>query len=502
MTEFLIYIIRWAVTLMLLYSLYGLFLRRETFHGVNRAVLLAILVGSMMLPLCTIELSETSEPIARSLAHVSESSASSEAFISNSVEAIEFDSYGPTVHVSVERENLLPLYYLIWGLVAIYLIGVAVLSCRWLLAMVGVIRLINSGKRFQADGVSNNICLLSHEKVRVPCSWMRWVMVNPTDESNDPIIAHEVAHVRMLHSLDMLLAETTTVMLWFLPFAWMLRRDLKDIHEYQADRAVMLQGFNRDDYEMMLIERVMVARPRPVVNALVVNSLNQSPLKKRLKMMYRKESSQLAVLKALYILPLAFFALVVFAKPAVMSEINGNIHKSQLEIYKIVSDAPSFIPEDEKLEVTDLPAPPFSLKKEIEGNERHHLFAITNGRREQYGDEFPMLRAFNFRRVNGETYMQIFGAIDTDPETIWLGGPDTYIVDLATGIRYKARRALPPAELNRDIVVKGCKGKEFMYTIVFPELPANIKNARIYGVPYVQLRGGALIPNLMNYFEN
>ena len=113
-----------------------------------------------------------------------------------------------------------------------------------------------------------------------------------------------------------------------------------------------------------------------------------------------------------------------------------------------------------------------------------------------------MCRGFNFRHVNGETYMQVFGRIDSDEETIWLGGPDTYIVNETTGIRYKARRALPPADLNCDIVVKGCKGQEFMFTIVFPDLPSGFWNARIYGVPYCQLRGGAHISNINSFFDN
>jgi len=55
MVAFLIYIMKWALTLTLLYSLYGLLLRRETFHGFNRAVLLSILCLGMLLPLGRIE---------------------------------------------------------------------------------------------------------------------------------------------------------------------------------------------------------------------------------------------------------------------------------------------------------------------------------------------------------------------------------------------------------------------------------------------------------------
>ena len=55
MAAFIIYIIRWGVVLTLLYSLYGLLMKRETLHGFNRLVLLAILVASMVLPLCQIK---------------------------------------------------------------------------------------------------------------------------------------------------------------------------------------------------------------------------------------------------------------------------------------------------------------------------------------------------------------------------------------------------------------------------------------------------------------
>lgn len=58
MAAFIIYMIRWGVVLTLLYSLYGILLKGETLHGFNRIVLLAILIASMILPLCQIETKE------------------------------------------------------------------------------------------------------------------------------------------------------------------------------------------------------------------------------------------------------------------------------------------------------------------------------------------------------------------------------------------------------------------------------------------------------------
>ncbi len=490
MATFLTYILRWAVVLTLLYSLYGLFLRRETFHAMNRIVLLSILMVSMILPFCTIEIGQPTL--------MTKSVSTTESFLSASVDTVQRVSSGSIHQNPIEREDMMPVYIVTWALAAIYLLGLLYFWLRYLLAMGCVIRLIICGNEFQADDKPRGIKLLSHPKVKVPCSWMRWVMVNPADENNDAILAHETAHVRLLHTVDMLLAETTANMLWFLPFAWMLRRDLKDIHEYQADLHVIRQGYNKDNYELLLIDRVTTARPQPVVNA-----LNQSGIKKRLKMLYTKKSSRLAMLKAIYLLPLTAIALTAFAKPKAISTVEQHLQRAEAEAYQIVEKAPRFIPEDEPIIMTSVPTPPFSLKKEIEEEgKRHHLYCIENGTRELWGDFVDMCRGFNFQHVNGETYMQVFGRIDSDEEKIWLGGPDTYIVNETTGIRYKARRALMPADLNCDIMVKGCKGQEFMFTIVFPDLPGGLWDARIYGVPYCQLRGGAKITNVIQYFEN
>ncbi|MBQ8988986.1 MAG: hypothetical protein IJ067_04790, partial [Prevotella sp.] len=353
MAALFIYIIKWAVVLTLLYSLYGLFLRRETFHAMNRTVLLSILMASMALPLCTIEIEQPTV--------VTESVSTTESVLSASVDTAQRVSDGSIHRTPLEREDMMPVYIAIWALATIYLLGLLYFWLRYLLAMGSVIRLIICGHEFQADNTPRNIKLLSHPKVKVPCSWLRWVMVNPADESNDVILAHEMAHVQLLHSVDMLLAEATANMLWFLPFAWMLRRDLKDIHEYQADLHVIRQGYNQDNYELLLIDRVTAAQPKPVVNA-----LNQSGIKKRLKMLYTKKSSKVAMLKAVYLLPLAAIALTAFAKPKAIHELEQQIQ----EAYQIVTEAPSFIPEGEKLVMTSLPAPPFSLKDAIK-NDMH-----------------------------------------------------------------------------------------------------------------------------------
>ena len=143
MATFLIYILRWAVVLTLLYSLYGLFLRRETFHAMNRTVLLSILMASMILPLCTIEIEQPTV--------MTKSVSTTESVLSASVDTAQRVSSGSIHQSPIEREDMMPVYIVTWILAIIYLLGLLYFWLRYMLAMGSVIRLIICGNEFQAE---------------------------------------------------------------------------------------------------------------------------------------------------------------------------------------------------------------------------------------------------------------------------------------------------------------------------------------------------------------
>jgi len=270
MAAFIIYIIRWAVCLTLLYSLFGLFLKRETLHGMNRIVLLAILVASMVLPLCQIEtgrkniVTQGREMIERSL-----------------------------INQTMTHPQPLP---------------------------------VMEGSDYLQD-------TKPAEGVTTPPSTRRGV-------GGEALLKHELAHIRLGHSWDMLLCELTCRMLWFVPFAWMLRQDLRDVHEYQADRRVLQGGIRDEEYQLLLIKKATSTGLQPGVNA-----FNQSPIKRRFKMMYRKPSRRWVALKAAYLLPLSALAVVAFARPQTLSEIE---EKVETEVAKAV--APLSSPEGDTID--------------------------------------------------------------------------------------------------------------------------------------------------------
>ncbi|MBO4431190.1 MAG: M56 family metallopeptidase [Bacteroidaceae bacterium] len=330
MASIFIYIFKWALSLTLLYSLYGLFLRKETFHRFNRMVLMGILLTSMGLPFCTIH--TTKETVVSKGVTDIEESISNEIVIQYQPEE-DAEGVEPNTTISFikkpqsEREvptRTLHLSLVRW-LILLYLLGVIYFWGRYLTSISAIYRVMRKSQRIDKEGLPQGVRLKSHPSIRSPFCWFGTIIIRDEDlESNanikEAIIAHELAHVQLRHSWDNLLADFTANMLWWLPFIWMLRRDLRDVHEYQADQAVMQMGIDAHTYQMLLIDRATEPTPYEIAN-----NFEQNPIKRRLIMMFRNQSGRYAWMKALYLIPLAAIALAAFAKPNVMETIETKV---------------------------------------------------------------------------------------------------------------------------------------------------------------------------------
>ena len=339
-----IYLLKWSLCLTLFYSLFRLCLRSETLHRLNRAVLLTILVASMVLPLCRLR---TARPTITSagIQHA-------EAVITS-----QFKQPVPVMPLPMrpQTQASTPFPWLRLT-VYIYIIGVVVFFGVYVYSLLGLLLTLRAGRRVQMNGVPSGVRLICYEQVQSPCSWMHWILVHPKDMQM-PIIRHELSHIRHGHSWDMLLSEFTARMLWFLPFAWMLRQDLADVHEYEADRDVLRSGINEDEYQHLLIAKATRAWLRPVVNA-----LTQSSVKKRFMMMCRRPSHRASAIKALYLLPCAGMALTAFARPAWVEDVRNQLQAED-------SDSPPALPDregaecirqDERMQSSKVTAPSLS----------------------------------------------------------------------------------------------------------------------------------------------
>ncbi len=333
---FLIYVLKWALVLSLLYSLFGFALRRETFHGFNRVVLLLILGMSVILPLCRIQ-TENVTPVAEHMEEVETFIHDlSEYYVSTEVHSAPTVEETTILDTAVNKWNSVNVW--LRFIIIAYVVGLVLAWFDYFRSFVSLFILISRGRRVHIDGLPRWVRVVESKVAVTPCSWMCWIILSP-GEVSQAAVQHELTHIKFRHSLDLLFAEFTARMLWFLPIGWMLLQDMKDVHEYQVDRSILHSGIEREEYQELLITQVTAPNNMANRSFAVANSLILSSIKKRFAMMYKKPSSRKAALKALYILPCTLLALTVFARPTVINDIQQTLEQEQA-VAPLLSPAP------------------------------------------------------------------------------------------------------------------------------------------------------------------
>ena len=175
------------------------------------------------------------------------------------------------------------------------------------------------GMQLPMQKLVDGIHLILTDQPVVPFSWMRTIVISRKDfeESGIEIMTHEMAHIKARHSIDLLISEICILFHWFNPSVWLLRQELQNIHEYEADESVLNQGVDAKRYQLLLIKKAVGAQRFTSM----ANSFNHSSLKKRIAMMLKQKSSPWARLKYLYVLPLAALTVVAFARPEISHEL-------------------------------------------------------------------------------------------------------------------------------------------------------------------------------------
>ena len=328
---FFVYILKSSVCLALFYLFYRLLLSNETFHRFNRMALLGLLALSCLIPLMEVTVKDPSDV---SLPFLS----LEEMLMMASVESVEVVEEAEPV-VFPWRELLL------MG----YLAGILFFFLRHVWSLGRMLRLIG---RCQKEMLGQGIVLFTHREKVAPFSWMKAIVISEADleESGEAILKHESAHIRNGHSWDLLLAEVCIFFQWFNPAAWLLKQELQNIHEFEADEWVISQGIDAKKYQLLLIKKAVGARLYSIAN-----SFNHSSLKKRITMMIKKKSNPWARMKYLYVLPLAAIAVAAFARPEVsnqLSEISSVKVNDLTSIMKVDEGKSAEISSDEKFKLS------------------------------------------------------------------------------------------------------------------------------------------------------
>ena len=324
MNELLLYTIKSAFVLGILYVPYTLLLKKEDFFRFNRLTLLGILVLSIGLPLCNIPaLSADNQPVVH---------AAQLQMIEIGIPIMQMadETDGPS-HTSSPT---------CWFQVAslIFLLGMMTVLCLRLIQMGKMGSEIRKGSLWHS--VEDGVDIHCHAGAVAPYSWLHHIVISLEDyeKNGHEIILHEKGHIHNLHSFDILLLTLVEMLQWWNPLVYMLGMSLRDVHEYEADDYVLHQGVSLRDYQNLLIRKAVGAS-----SYTFANNFNHSLTKKRITMMCKKKSNPWMRSKALYAVPMVAIALSAFATPAFVNPIEKDMESggtSSLTEGKVTNNFP------------------------------------------------------------------------------------------------------------------------------------------------------------------
>jgi TonB family protein len=274
MEAFIVYILKASAVLAAFYLLWRFTLRGKTLHAESRVYLLVTMAFSFVVPLLVLTLTRTVELPTGTV---------------SAGDPVLFDTQ-PAPNVGTVS---------VWGVLSVlYCVGAVAVLLYNIYAVASVRRLISSSSdAVLPDGTEVKVS----SKVKVPFSFFS-TMVVPENDMPSPdraLVTHEKAHVRLGHSADIQLCGAVCALQWFNPFVWLLRKDLRSIHEFQADAAVIDSGVRVTDYQIFLVEEVLSSGGYPLVS-----NLTSGNLKNRIDMMNASISSRRPLARLLLVVPL------------------------------------------------------------------------------------------------------------------------------------------------------------------------------------------------------
>lgn len=291
MGHLLTYAISAALPLLAMYIVYKWLLASENQYRYNRVVLLSIMLCAFILPAVNVLVQQ-------------------------------FASHNATVRLMspLPQPSIADDYAAqpsVWPRIAliVYLAGITAVVIHTAIVWLRIARITASGTKIH-DG--RYIIVLTDDKV-APFSWHRYIVMSQSDykQAGVMITAHEKQHIDRQHWIDLLLAQFIVTVNWFNPAAWLVREELKAVHEYEADKRVLDSGINARDYQLLLISKA-TGMKFPTV----ANSLNHCKLKKRMTMMMTSQASMSRRLRTLAAIPAVALAVLAINHNAVAAALD------------------------------------------------------------------------------------------------------------------------------------------------------------------------------------
>ncbi len=321
------------MALALLYACIIPLLEKETFHRLNRILILGCLIMSFAIP----------------LVHFTGGTNPTVDMVRQAVQLPEVLINGNAKEQSVWS----------WAdiMTCIYIIGVVAIFTMTVVQTVRLTRQLRQCEHI-TDNRGNTIVLT--DCATSPFCLFHYIVMSRDDYANNRsyILTHEQEHIRLGHSIDLVVLQAATIIQWFNPFVWLIGKNLKAIHEFEVDEAVLNKGIDATQYQKFLVIKAVGNRLQPFAN-----NLNKESLKRRIIMMNQKRSNRWMMLKALFVIPVATLAVSVFANTSDMSNManavsttantlsttNMQTKQSDKKIFRVVEEMPKFKGGDAKL---------------------------------------------------------------------------------------------------------------------------------------------------------
>lgn len=418
------FIIESGVSLTLLASVYVLFLRKETFFRANRLFLLGSLLFSVLLPLLRLRIL-TPQPVLLSEVTVTP--------YRNLLESITVYGHGFTGQI---EKTVLSAQLL----VVIYLAGVGLLLSLFIFRMIQILLKIRKSKVENKDGFR----LVLLEKETTPFSFLNYIFVNRNqmnDAGYNRMMIHELEHVKQGHSIDVIILELLTAFQWFNPFMWLLRRAIRENHEFLADRAVLNTGTSRGEYKQLLLNQFIGGQ------LVIANNFNYSLIKNRIKMMSKINSPKIALTKTIIGVLAAVALIIAFAceqKESVVNESDSGDKSVRLSV------------QDGKMKIDGSAEDIEKLRAMFDGKTYFTMITDTAGNNILAKTEFPVKQT--------DASEEIFFIVEEMPE--FPGGEQALREFIAKNVEYP-----------KVAQEKGIQGKVYVTFVVGTD--GNVKDAKI-----------------------
>ena len=327
------YVIKSAMALALLYTCIIPLLEKDTFHRLNRIVILGCLVLSFVVP--WIHITGGTNPTVN--------------MVRQTVQLPEVLINGNASEQSVWS----------WAdiMTCIYIIGVVAIFLMTVVQTASLILRLRKCEHI-TDNRGNTIVLT--DCATSPFCLFHYIVMSRDDYANNRsfILTHEQEHIRLRHCIDLIILQVATIIQWFNPFVWLIGKNLKAIHEFEVDEAVLNKGINATQYQQFLVVKAVGNRLQPFAN-----NLNKESLKRRIIMMNQKKSNRWMMLKALFVIPVATLAVSMFANTSDMSNManavnttantlsttNMQTQQPDTKTFTVVEEMPKFKGGDAKL---------------------------------------------------------------------------------------------------------------------------------------------------------